>query len=435
MSQPLANSPTRIVIKLAPQSWMRSYCKLLNIWHIFIPICLFFFPELTVAQDSQPQTERNLPLADFRPQTRLQVKQTAVPMAKFPVIDLHTHFQIRLRHDTIALDNFISVMNRNRIAICISLDGTLGTKLAEHIDFLQRKAPNRFAIFANLDFIGRGERTRPETWDCNQPDFVRLTCEQLRAANQLGICGLKFFKQFGLEYRNSDGSLIQIDDPRFDPIWHTCGKLGIPVIMHTADPSAFFEPIDATNERYEELSRHPDWAFPIDKFPTRASLHSARNRVIAKHPDTIFIAAHFGNDAEDLKETALWLDTYPNMYVELASRIAELGRQPYTARKFFLKYQDRILFGTDGPWPEERLRLYWRFLETEDEYFPYSEKEFPPQGFWNIYGLFLPEEVLSKIYRENLLRILPRLQKKYESAVEELSAIQAQARTPSTNPN
>jgi predicted TIM-barrel fold metal-dependent hydrolase len=205
--------------------------------------------------------------------------------------------------------------------------------------------------------------------------------------------------------------------------------------MHTADPSAFFEPIDATNERYEELSRHPDWAFPIDKFPTRASLHSARNRVIAKHPDTIFIAAHFGNDAEDLKETALWLDTYPNMYVELASRIAELGRQPYTARKFFLKYQDRILFGTDGPWPEERLRLYWRFLETEDEYFPYSEKEFPPQGFWNIYGLFLPDEVLSKIYRENLLRILPRLQKKYESAVEELSAIQAQARTPSTNPN
>jgi predicted TIM-barrel fold metal-dependent hydrolase len=271
--------------------------------------------------------------------------------------------------------------------------------------------------------VGRGDRTQPETWDCNQPDFIRLTCERLREAARLGICGLKFFKQFGLEYRNSDGSLIQIDDPRFDPIWMTCGQLGIPIIMHTADPSAFFEPITPNNERFEELSRHPDWAFPGDKYPSRDALHAARNNVIAKHPDTIFIAAHLGNDAEDLKQTAQWLDTYPNLYVEIASRIAELGRQPYTARKFLIQYQDRVLFGTDGPWPEERLRLYWRFLETDDEYFPYSEKDFPPQGFWNIYGVYLPDEVLKKIYHGNLLRLLPRLQEKYDAAVVELKEL------------
>jgi len=200
----------------------------------------------------------------------------------------------------------------------------------------------------------------------------------------------------------------------------TCGDLKIPVIMHTADPSAFFEPITPNNERYEELARHPDWASPSDKFPTRDSLHATRNKVIAKHPNTIFIAAHLGNDAEDLTQTAEWLDTYPNLYVEIASRIAELGRQPYTARKFLLKYQDRVLFGTDGPWPEERLRLYWRFLETDDEYFPYSEKEFPPQGFWNIYGVYLPDDVLSKIYRDNLLKILPHLRSQYAAASAEL---------------
>jgi predicted TIM-barrel fold metal-dependent hydrolase len=393
-----------------------------------IAICSSMVERKAVAQNTTPQADPNLPLADFRPLPRLRVKETLLPSAKFPVIDLHTHFQIRLRHDDTALANFIAAMDRNQIALCISLDGTLGHKLNEHIEFLQR-APNRFAIFANIDFVGRGERTRPETWDCNQPDFVRLTCEQLRAAARLGICGLKFFKQFGLEYRNSDGSLIQIDDPRFDPIWMTCGQLGIPIIMHTADPSAFFEPITPNNERFEELSRHPDWAFPSDKFPSRDSLHAARNNVIAKHPDTIFIAAHLGNDAEDLKQTAQWLDTYPNLYVELASRIAELGRQPYSARKFLIQYQDRVLFGTDGPWPEERLRLYWRFLETDDEYFPYSEKNFPPQGFWNIYGVYLPDEVLQKIYHGNLLRLLPQLQTKYDAAVAELKELDRQPQT------
>ena len=167
---------------------------------------------------------------------------------------------------------------------------------------------------------------------------------------------------------------MKIDDVRWDPIWRTCGQLGIPVIIHTADPIAFFQPIDETNERWEELFRHPEWSFPPDKFPSREFLLADRNRVIQRHPKTTFIGAHMANSSEDLATVASWLEKYPNLVVELASRLGELGRQPYTARAFFIKYADRILFGTDGPWPELRITYYWRFLETYDEYFPYSEK-------------------------------------------------------------
>ena len=175
--------------------------------------------------------------------------------------------------------------------------------------------------------------------------------------------------------------------------------------------------IDETNERWEELSRHPDWSFPTSDFPDRKQLLESRNRIIARHPATIFIGAHMANNAEDLRQVSHWLDSFPNLYVEFASRIGELGRQPYTARRFFLRYSDRILFGTDGPWPEKRISLYWRFLETFDEYFPYSEKEFPPQGFWNIYGLGLPDSVLRRVYHENAMQIIPGLREKFANAI------------------
>jgi predicted TIM-barrel fold metal-dependent hydrolase len=231
----------------------------------------------------------------------------------------------------------------------------------------------------------------------------------LEAAHANGACGLKIFKRLGLSYKNPNGSLIAIDDPRWDPIWAACGELKIPVIIHTADPAAFFLPIDRFNERWEELSRHPDWSFYGPQFPPRIELLAARNRVIARHPKTTFIGAHMANNPEDLIIVSEWLDAYPNLYVEFASRISELGRQPYTSREFFLKHADRVLFGTDGPWPEERIRLYWRFLETFDENFPYSEKPFPPQGLWSIHGIGLPDDVLKKVYHENARRIIPGL--------------------------
>jgi predicted TIM-barrel fold metal-dependent hydrolase len=385
-----------------------------------LAILLFSLQTHSFGQDAESPiqdgvvVDQDLPLRDFMPIPRVRGKFTDLKQAKFPVVDVHSHFYIRLRHDTEQLDAFVGLMNRNNIAICVSLDGRLGNQLEEHQKYLWTKYKDRFAIFANVNWVGNGDRDDPATWDCHQPEFARTTSLALEEAKKRGISGVKVFKTFGLGYRNPDGSLIEVDDERFGPIWDTCGRLGLPVIMHTADPSAFFAPITPENERYEELSRHPDWHFPSDRFPTREALHSARKRLFQRHPNTTFIAAHFGNDAEDLSETAQMLEDCPNVVVEFASRISELGRQPYSAREFLIKYQDRVLFGTDGPWPEKRYRYYWRFLETKDEYFPYSEKPFPPQGFWRIYGVYLPDSVLKKIYFENACQVIPGIRQRYE---------------------
>lgn len=355
---------------------------------------------------------RDLLLRLYRPEATLKVDEHLLTRAKFPVVDVHTHFRYRLRNSKEQLDAFVKLMNRHNIAVCVSLDGKLGDDLDEHIKYLWTDYRDRFVIFANVDWMGAGKPDDPATWDCHREDFARRVAKQLADAKAKGVSGLKLFKRFGLGYKNPDGSLIAIDDRRWDPIWQTCGDLGLPVIIHTADPAAFFLPIDEKNERWEELHRHPDWSFHGDEFPSREELLAARNRVIARHPKTTFIGAHIANNPEDLKTVGDWLDKYPNLYVEFASRIGELGRQPYTARKFFIQHADRILFGTDGPWPEKRITLYWRFLETYDENFPYSEKEFPPQGFWNIYGIGLPDDVLRKVYQENAARIVPGVKEK-----------------------
>ena len=223
------------------------------------------------------------------------------------------------------------------------------------------------------------------------------------------------FKDLGLAFRNPDGSLVRVDDPRWDPIWEACGKLGLPVLIHTADPRAFFDEIDETNERWEELKRHPDWSFHGPGFPTYEELIKQFLAIVARHPKTTFIGAHVASSAEDLDSVGRWLDAYPNLYVDLAARIAELGRQPYSARRFVVKYADRVLFGTDGPRVAERLHYHWRFLETFDEYFPYAENAFPPQGFWNIYGVGLPDDVLKKVYYENAARLIPGVKERYEA--------------------
>ncbi len=343
----------------------------------------------------------------FRPDSTLVVRATPLEKASLPVVDVHTHFLHKMRHNQQMLIDYVAAMDRNNIAVSVSLDGQLGDQLDRHIEFLWTKYRDRFAIFANVNWRGAGAANDPATWDCQRPGFAERTAEQLGQAVARGVSGLKVFKQFGLGYTNPDGSLMKIDDPRWDPIWAKCGELGIPVLIHTGDPPAFFEPIDATNERWEELSRHPDWSFHDAKFPRLDELLDARNRVIARHPRTHFIGAHMASRSEDLAIVSAWLDQYPNLYLDISSRISELGRQPFTSREFLIKYADRVLFGTDGPWPAQRLEYYWRFLETHDEYFPYSEKIPPPQGLWAIYGVKLPDDVLRKIYHENAIRLVP----------------------------
>ncbi len=305
---------------------------------------------------------RELLLKNFRPRIQLKVAEHLRTKAAFPVVDVHTHFFYKLRSSQQALDDYVAVMDRNRIAVCVSLDGSLNGRLEEHVKFLWSKYKDRFVVFANVDWRGDGTEENPASWACHRAGFAERTAKELAAAVKSGVSGLKLFKRFGLEYKNPDGSLIKVDYARFDPIWHACGELGIPVIIHTADPAAFFQPIDETNERWEELSRHPDWSFHGEKFPSRDELLEARNRVIGRHPKTMFIGAHVANHSEDLEVVSEWLRKYPNLYIETASRISELGRQPFTTRKFLMQYSDRVMFGTDGPWPEARLHINWRFF-------------------------------------------------------------------------
>jgi predicted TIM-barrel fold metal-dependent hydrolase len=215
---------------------------------------------------------------------------------------------------------------------------------------------------------------------------------------------MKIYKSLGLNLKDKTGQLIPVDDPRIDPIWAKCGELGIPVLMHISDPKAFFTPIDRFNERYDELGERPHWGFYGDEFPEKEDLLNQRNRVIGHHPHTTFIATHMANLPEELGRVAMWLEEYPNMYVDIDARISELGRQPYTARRFMIQYQDRILFGTDTEPNAESYRVYYRFLETDDEYIN-ADPSHHRQGRWRIYGVFLPDEVLEKIYNKNALKI------------------------------
>jgi predicted TIM-barrel fold metal-dependent hydrolase len=354
---------------------------------------------------------RPLALDAFRPRPSLKVKQTLLPHAKFPVIDVHTHFGVKLPQTKQALDDFVAVMDRQNIAMCVTLDGRWGEHIDDHKKFLGEHA-KRFAIFAQVDWRGTGKVDDPASWACQRADFGRTAALSLADAKARGAVGLKIFKGLGLEYKNPDGSLVRVDDERWDPIWQACGELGFPIVIHTGDPVAFFQSIDEHNERWEELHRRPDWSFHESRFPKHGEVLEQLLTVVKRHPKTNFIAAHLANNGEDLETLGTWLDEHPNLYVDTASRINELGRQPYTARAFLIKYADRILFGTDGPWLELRLQSYWRHFETYDEYFPYSEKEFPPQGLWNIYGVGLPDDVLKKIYGGNAEKLLPVLRKR-----------------------
>ncbi len=404
-----SNSSERTIVRISSSFVLYQLISLIASFLICGPATA----QQPLLEEIAPQ-ENDLLLRDFQPQSKLVTEQTLKTRAKFSVVDVHTHFHFKVRGNAEMLDDFVDVMDRNNIAVCVSLDGQLGGRFESHKQFLWKKHKDRFAVFVNVNWIGHGDADDPATWDCHRPGFSQRTADQIVAAAAQGASGLKVFKRFGLGYRNPDGTLVKIDDPRWDPIWQACGDAGIPVIIHTADPAAFFDPIDGENERYEELMRHPDWSFHGKDFPSREELLSARNRVIARHRNTNFIGAHVANHSEDLSVVAGWLDQHPNLYIEPASRISELGRQPRAARQFLIRYADRLMFGTDGPWPEQRLRIYWRFFETLDESFDYSEKVPPPQGFWKIYGIDLPNDVLKKLYHENAAKLIPGISERVE---------------------
>ena len=286
---------------------------------------------------------RELALDQFRPKSMLNVPEHLLTAAKFHVVDAHTHPLIRMHGSVDALRDYVRLMDQHNIAVSVSLDGGMKDAFDEHKKYLWTDYQDRFVILANIDWRGQGQADKPETWDCQRPDFGRRTATELARLKKEGASGLKVFKDLGLIYRNPDGTFIRVDDPRWDPIWAACGELQMPVLIHTADPVAFFLPIDRFNERWEELKRHPDWSFARPGYPAYEELIGQFIHIVERHPQTKFIGAHVAGSAEDLGRVSQWLDKYSNLYVDIAARIGELGRQPYTAREFFLKYSRAVL--------------------------------------------------------------------------------------------
>lgn len=353
----------------------------------FLFTCFISYAIATSAQTS------DLRLVDWSPKSQLVVKETKIIKPKYPVIDIHNHLR-----DLSKAEYYLKEMDKAGVWMCANLDGLSENDLyKENLSVYHAISRERFLVFFSPDFSR-----------IDETGFGEKEAERLEEAVRMGARGLQIYKALGLTLKDKNGKLIRIDDPRIDPIWAKCGELGIPVMIHSSDPRAFHDgPVDKYNERYEELIANPAWAYFNTNIPSKEDLLDQRNRVIERHPNTIFIAAHMANLAEDLGRVALWLEKYPNLYIDIDARISELGRQPYTARKFMIKYQDRILFATDTQPNAEAYRVHYRFLETDDEFFdPAPAHKF--QARWMIYGVYLPDEVLEKIYNKNAIKILNR---------------------------
>jgi hypothetical protein len=351
-----------------------------------------------------------LPLTEFQPKSMLHVRESRVQRARFPVIDFHTHVSRRRgQKPGVPPGELVKTMDAVNLHTMVNLTGGTGEDLAATIAGFDRGFPGRFVTM-----------TEPSWTRASEAGYAAWQADEVGKAKTAGAAGVKVLKTLGLYLRDggASGKLVRVDDPRFDPMWETCGKLGLPVAIHVGDPEAFFLPIDRFNERYEELNAHPDWSFHGKDFPAFKEILDARDRVFARHPKTTFVALHVGHWAENLAAVGEMLDKFRNVNVEIGARIGELGRQPRAAARFFDRYQDRILFGTDAiplgvetpqqVFGEDLYHIYYRFLETEDEYFDYAPAPVPPQGRWRIYGLGLQESILRKVYSQNAERVLGR---------------------------
>lgn len=334
------------------------------------------------------KAEVDLKLTDFHPVSMLVTPVHTIERAAVSAIDYHNHL------DAFEPQEVLKVMDACGIERVVNITMKPGLGALEELERFA-PMPERFSVMGWMDWSG-----------VEKPDFAKKSVEILERLAEKGICGMKFWKDLGFTVRDASGELLCIDDDRLAPIFDKAGELGVPVMFHTADPAAFFLPIDGNNERYEELAAHPDWGFSGSHY-SKDELLEQRNRVFGRHPSTTFVGAHIGGSSEDLQKASQVLDKYPNVLMDMSARVAELGRQPYSARKFFLKYQDRLLFGIDL-FPEiETYRLHFRFFETEDEYFDYPSHA-SRQGRWKVCGINLPKDVLQKLYRDNALRLLPK---------------------------
>ena len=336
---------------------------------------------------------------EYEPVSMLKVPEHLLTRAKFPFIDVHNHqFTMPVQN----LDDLVKDMDELNMAVMVNLSGFRGKYLEWSLENVNEKYGDRFALFLNIDF----EQLDDEGWS-------NETLVMMEEAVEMGVKGLKVYKNLGLTETDNEGNRIKVDDPRLDPIWAKCGELGIPVLIHTGEPAAFWLPKDKHNERWLELKQYPSRYKDPEKNPGFEEVMAEQHNIFRKHPKTKFIAAHLGWFGHDLARLGKLLDEMPNVYTELGAVLAELGRQPITARAWLIKYQDRVLMGKDA-YNKEEYYTYFRVLETSDEYFDYYRKR---HAHWKMYGLALPDSVLKKIYYKNALHVVPGLDK---AAFEEL---------------
>lgn len=346
----------------------------------------------------------SLPLSRYHPRRAVRHASTEVLRPAVDAIDCHSHLGRWLTDDgswmVPDVSELLDLMDRCGVRHVVNLDGRWGDELHANLERYDRAHPERFSTFCHVDF-GVLERAPAG----RAPD---LLVAALRGSAAAGARGLKVWKDLGLRVRDGEGALVLPDDDRLAPLFGAAGELGLPVLVHVADPLAFFQPLDERNERLEELADHPDWWFGRPGLPTFDRLIDALEAVIAAHPGTTFVGAHVGCAAEDLARVGAMLDRYPNYCVDLGARMAELGRVPRAARRLVVEHPDQVLFGTDElPLSEVEYRRWFRFLESDDECFDYGpESAVPVRGRWDVSALDLPAAVLPRLYRDNAARVL-----------------------------
>ncbi|MEU4697959.1 amidohydrolase family protein [Nonomuraea dietziae] len=347
----------------------------------------------------------DIPLSQYRPISQLTVPVTAVERARVPAVDAHVHLGRWLTGDgdwmVKDVPALLATMDRLNLRGMVNLDGRWGGELAANLERYDAAHPGRFATFCHVDW----------SWTADPGHgFGERLAAQLRACVAEGAAGLKVWKDVGLRRRDHRGELVMLDDERLAPLWAAAGELGVPIALHTADPVAFFQPVDERNERVEQLAARPDWAFSGPGFPRFERLMEAMESMVAAHPATTVIGVHAGCWPENLGWVGGMLDRYPNFHIDVAARIAELGRAPRAARELLLRHPGRVLFGTDEIPPDpEVYRIHFRFMESADEAFAHSTQDPPLMGRWTISGLDLPDDVLARVYAGNALALVPRL--------------------------
>ena len=370
-------------------NFRRSAASLLAITIIATATILASRRPLLAQQQESGRASKSLTIEEYEPKSTLVVPEHKLDRAKFPFIDIHSHHGNPTPGE---VDELIKGMDSINLQVMINLSGGTGDRLKRTVEVMKGRYPKRFVVFSNMDYS-----------DLDKPGFSERVTARLEQDVKNGAQGLKIFKDFGMELHYANGQRVQVDDPIFSPVFEKCADFGIPVLIHVGEPSAFFDPWDKYNERWLELKQFPQRARPPSKYPPFETLITERNHLFAMHPRTKFIAAHLGFHGNDLARLGKLFDEHPNVYVDIAAVLAELGRQPYSAHDFLTKYQDRVLMGKDI-YEVNEYKWYFRALETRDEYFEYYRKR---HAFWRIYGFQLDNEVLKKIYYKNALKLVP----------------------------